>query len=303
MHRGFVLSLTLLASLAAACNETTAEQTKPATATLPEDVRSVAAVAQPQQQTTTMASGMTTTDGSLGANGVLSSTGEFVSPAQSDLAPKYPGRVARIFVDEGQFVQKGQPLLELETTYTRLDIERMAAEVARAKSAAEEARRDYERKKELRAKASIPQATFDRSEAGYQQATAALASANAGLSSVRQRLADATLRSPLTGVVASRQTDVGEFLADGGVSFVVIQTAPLKLRFRVPERYLASLHHGQTVRAQVDPYPNETFEGTVSVVGQVIDPATRTFFVEAIFQNRDARLRPGLFARVETDIR
>jgi membrane fusion protein (multidrug efflux system) len=302
MNRGFVLSLTLLASLAlVACNESSAE-TKPVTTTLPEDVRGVAAVAQPQPQTTTIASGMTTTDGSL-ANGVLSSTGEFVSPAQSDLAPKYPGRVARIFVDEGQFVQKGQPLLELETTYTRLDIERMAAEVARAKSAAEEARRDYERKKELRAKDSIPQSTFDRSEAGYQQATAALAAANASLSSTRQRLADATLRSPLTGVVSARRTDVGEFLADGGVSFVVIQTAPLKLRFSVPERYLASLRRGQTVRAHVDPYPNESFEGTVSVVGQVIEPETRTFFVEALFPNRDARLRPGLFARVETDIR
>lgn len=301
MHRNILLTIPLLTLVAIGCTDSPAQQTA-AKQPLPDDVRAVAAVAE-KPQAAVNADAATTTDGSVDASGALTATGEFMSPAQSEVAPKYPGRVARIFVDEGQFVRQGQPILELESTYTRLDIDRMTAEVSRARSAAEEARRDFERKKDLRAKESIPQATFDRSEAGYQQAAAALASATAALSSTQQRLADATLRSPITGVIAARRTDVGEFLADGGVSFVVIQTAPLKLRFRVPERYLAAVKTGQAVRAQVDPYPGETFEGKVSVVGQVIDPATRTFFVEAQFANADARLRPGLFARVETDLR
>ncbi len=55
------------------------------------------------------------------------------------------------------------------------------------------------------------------------------------------------------------------------------------------------------MRAFADPYPGETFTGTVTTFVQAIDPATRTFTVEAEFPNRDARLRPGLFARVELD--
>jgi membrane fusion protein (multidrug efflux system) len=107
------------------------------------------------------------------------------------------------------------------------------------------------------------------------------------------------LRSPIAGVVAERRTDVGERLGDNTVAFVVVQTAPLKLRFRVPERHLAAVHRGQVVSATVDPYPGEHFAGTVSVVGQVVDSASRSFFVESEFPNQDGRLRPGLFARVE----
>ena len=81
-----------------------------------------------------------------------------------------------------------------------------------------------------------------------------------------------------------------------------MQTAPLKLRFRVPERSLGTVSAGAAVRATVDPYPGETFEGKVSVVVPALDPASRTFAVEALFPNRDGRLRPGLFARVSLDL-
>ena len=84
-------------------------------------------------------------------------------------------------------------------------------------------------------------------------------------------------------------------------AFVLMQAAPLKLRVRVPERYLAAARIGQTVKARVDPYPGEAFEGKVSVVGRAVDPATRTFLVEDEFPNRDQRLKPGLFARVQAD--
>ena len=77
---------------------------------------------------------------------------------------------------------------------------------------------------------------------------------------------------------------------------------PLKLRFRVPERYLATVHVGRPVAAHVDPYPAEAFDGTVSLVGGSVDPSSRTFLVEAEFPNRDGRLRPGLFARVELQL-
>ena len=51
--------------------------------------------------------------------------------------------------------------------------------------------------------------------------------------------------------------------------------------------------------ATVDPYPNDVFAGKVTTVGGVVDSATRSFFVETEFANRDGKLKPGLFARVE----
>jgi RND family efflux transporter MFP subunit len=229
----------------------------------------------------------------------LEPTGEFVSPSRSEVAPKEPGRVAAVYVDAGARVGRGQPLLTLETDYFRIDVQRTAADLARAKAAEDDARRDFERKKGLLANQSIPQSTYDRSQSLYEQAQAAKASAEASVALARQHLDDAVMRSPMTGVVSERRTDVGQRLGEAGIAFVIEQTAPLKLRFSIPERYLGELKVGRTVAAHVDPYPGETFTGRIKTVGGVIDPATRTFFAEAEFSNADGRLRPGLFARVD----
>lgn len=233
---------------------------------------------------------------------LYSATGEFISPVRSELSPKIPGRVAKVYVDEGSRVRRGQPVLELETDYSRLNLQSANAEVARAKAALDEAARDLARKKELIAKDSIPKATYDRSQAMFDQATAAHQAAVAQAALLRQQVGDSTLRSPVDGIVAEKRTDVGARLGDGGVAFVVVQISPLKLRFAVPERYLSRINAGDRVTATVDPYPNEKFEGTVKTIGGIIDPKTRTMFAEAEFANRDGRLRPGLFARVETKL-
>jgi membrane fusion protein, multidrug efflux system len=190
----------------------------------------------------------------------------------------------------------------LEADYASLDSQRASADVSRAAAALADAKRDLDRKSELKAKGSVPQATYDRSQSTYEQARAAHAAAIAASSSARQRIADATLRAPFTGVVVERRADAGERLGDNSVAFVIAQTAPLKLRFDLPERYIDRVRKGQVVAATVEPFPNEAFTGTIHVVSQVVNPQTRSFFVEAIFPNNDGRLRAGLFARVKLEL-
>jgi RND family efflux transporter MFP subunit len=263
---------------------------------LPADVAQLATSETPAAAAPGTAPGQAPAATSLAA---LQPTGEFVSPSRSEVAPKEPGRVAAVYVDAGSRVGRGQPLLTLETDYFRIEVQRAQADIARAKAAEDDARRDFDRKKGLLGNQSIPQSTFDRSQSVYEQAQAARASAEASLALAQQHVADAVMRSPMTGVVSERRTDVGQRLGEAGVAFVIEQTAPLKLRFSIPERYLGELRTGRTVTARVDPYPGETFTGRIKTVGGVIDPATRTFFAEAEFANADGRLRPGLFARVD----
>lgn len=291
----FTLSLSIAGcsgdeSKAATATVATTTQEAPA---LPEDVEAI--------NTGITAANATSTAAPAESN-TFSATGEFVSPVRSELSAKLPGRVLRMHVAEGSRVRRGQPVLELESDYVRLNLQAANAEIARAKAAHDEARRDLARKKELVAKDSIPRATFDRSQAMFDQTAAALSAANAQAALLRQHIADSTLRSPVDGVIAEKRTEVGARLGDAGVAFVVVQLAPLKLRFAVPERYLGRITPGDPVTATVDPYPNEKFEGSIKTVGGVIDPKTRTMFAEAEFANRDGRLRPGLFARVETRI-
>jgi membrane fusion protein (multidrug efflux system) len=287
------LAVALLVAAGCASDKKAAEAEKPAAQqaapALPADV---ADLAKPKETPKAAAREET----SLSA---LQPTGEFVSPSKSEVAPKMPGRVAAVYVDEGSRVSRGQILLTMETDYARLAIQGAEADLARAKAAEADARRELDRKKGLLSTESIPQATFDRAQAALDQAVAAQRSAEVALATAKQRLADSVIRSPMTGVVAERRTEVGEHLGEAGVAFVIVQTAPLRLRFSVPERFLGEFKTGQEVAARVDPYPGEVFRGRIKTVGGVIDPSTRTFFAEAEFPNADGRLRPGLFARVD----
>lgn len=276
-----------------------ASTTSAAPPPLPEDVRDVASVAEKPQAGESQAGGQ---EPAAVTSGPVVANGELVSPVRSELAVKNPGRVARVYVDEGARVRRGQTLLTLETEYLALELKQTEAEVARARAAASEAERDFKRKEELLAKESVSQAAYDRSRSAHDSALAAVAAAEAARDLARQKLRDVTLVSPITGVVAERRTDVGERLGESSVAFVVAQTSPIKLRFRLPERYLANLREGQPVRATVDPYPGEVFSGKVTQIGGVVDPATRTVLVETDLPNSDGRLSPGLFARVEIDV-
>jgi RND family efflux transporter MFP subunit len=306
MTRSFIttISILTLALLPFGCakqDAATATTTQAAPA-LPNDVQNVAAAA-------TASSSAAGTEGASAppggvvvaaeSGGTIVATGELISPVRSELAVRIPGRVGKMYVDEGSRVSRGQPLLEIETDYPRLNLEKANADIARAVAAEQDAQRDLSRKKELIAKESIPQATYDRSLAIADQARAAKQSAQAQAAIYRQQLSDSTLRSPIDGVVAEKRTDVGQRLGDATVAFVVVQTSPLKLRFRVSEKELSRVRIGQNVKATVDAYSGDVFQGKVAVVGGVVDPASRSFTVETEFPNRDGKLRPGMFARVE----
>jgi membrane fusion protein (multidrug efflux system) len=225
-------------------------------------------------------------------------SGEFVSSQRSELTSRIGGRVKAVMVDEGALVESGTPLLELETDYLDLEVKQAAAEVARAQAALNEADRDAKRKAELVAKGSVSEAANQRSASVYEQAKAGLDAATARLALAQTRRADAILKAPFRGVVEQRRINVGERLAEATPAFVIVQLAPLKLRFRVRETDLTLVRKGQGVEAEVDAYPGVRFPGVISVAGGAVDPATRTFLAEARFENRDLKLRPGFFARV-----
>ncbi|HSP15042.1 MAG TPA: efflux RND transporter periplasmic adaptor subunit [Thermoanaerobaculia bacterium] len=300
-----LMILTIALTIAACTKKQVPQATSTQPPPLPADVQAVATVATngaPASAGTAPAeAGAPSAPAAEIAGGKIAATGEFVSPVRSELSARITGRVGKIYVDEGSRVTKGQPILEIETQYVRLNLQKAEADSARAKAMLDDTKRDLERKKGLMATNSIPQATFDRSLTAFDQANAAYASAQAQVALLRQQLEDSVVRSPIDGVVAAKRTDVGQRLSDNTVAVVVAQTSPLKLRFRVPERYLSSVHKGQSVKANVDPYPGQVFEGRVTVIGGVIDPATRSLLVETEFPNRDGKLRPGMFARVELE--
>lgn len=281
MKTPMTLALLLLAALGQA---QTPAPTKAPVKAMPGDVRELAAAVEKAGQDSAALSARY--------------SGEFVSAQRSEVTPRIAGRVKLVAVDEGALVESGSVLLEMETEYLDLDVKQAAAEVARAQAALNEAERDAKRKTELVARGSVSEAASLRSTSMFEQAKAGLDGAMVRLSLAQTRRSDAVLKAPFRGVIEQRRVDVGERLAEATPAFVIVQLAPLKLRFRVRETDLTLVRKGQGIEAEVDAYPGAKFRGVISVAGGAIDPATRTFLAEARFENRDLRLRPGLFARV-----
>ena len=106
------------------------------------------------------------------------------------------------------------------------------------------------------------------------------------------------LRSPINGVVTARNYDKGDMYSMTQPIFVVQQIQPVKMLINVSESLFTQVHEGMEFDVDVDSYPGETFQGKVNLLYPTVSATTHTFPVEVICENKDQRLRPGMFARV-----
>lgn len=119
----------------------------------------------------------------------------------------------------------------------------------------------------------------------------------AEVGTAEKKLGDATLRAPIPGAIARRHVNAGEYLKDNAAVFTIVQTEVLKYTGTVPEYAALQVRPGQVVRLQVDAAPGRAFEGRVIRVSPAVDVVNRTVALEAEIPNREALLKPGLFAR------
>ncbi len=112
-----------------------------------------------------------------------------------------------------------------------------------------------------------------------------------------KKLGDAVVRAPISGVVADRPVQVGEYISERTVVATIVQVNPLKLRTGVQERHAGIIHPGQEVEFRVESFGDTVFTGKVAFVGPSLDQTMRTFTVEALVDNTDRRLKPGFFAK------
>lgn len=110
-------------------------------------------------------------------------------------------------------------------------------------------------------------------------------------------LENTALLSPINGVITARNYDNGDMYSGGNPVLVVEQITPVKLLINVSETYFTKVKKGAPVDLKLDVYGDEIFKGTISLIYPTIDAATRTFQVEIKLDNRDQRVRPGMFAR------
>jgi RND family efflux transporter MFP subunit len=244
------------------------------------------------------------------------------------------GRVSRVLVEEGQAVQKGQVLAELDETdyrnaYDAAKGQADAAEAVNSKAQEgprsqelEQARIDYERwldeykrMKYLYDHKSLAANDFKKIEAGYQAAqqryemarqgtraqdkeaaTGQYRAASAQMHEAQKRLADCQLRAPIAGFVGMRRIDVGDTVGAGTPVIGVLDLNLVKVRVAIPESEIGKVQQGARATVTIPSLDSKQFEGKVEAVGVTADPASRTYMVKIAVQNPERLLRAGMVA-------
>ncbi|MBA2501551.1 MAG: efflux RND transporter periplasmic adaptor subunit [Pyrinomonadaceae bacterium] len=134
--------------------------------------------------------------------------------------------------------------------------------------------------------------------AGVQTARAAVDAARTQVDQARKAINDATVVSPMSGYVADRPADVGEYVTSSSKVATIVRTNPMRVRINVPEQSIGQIAPGQSVSAATSAYPDRSFGGRVDRISPGLDPTSRTLVVEAVIENPDGALKPGQFATV-----
>ena len=187
----------------------------------------------------------------------------------------------RIAFVPGSTVQAGDLLVQQDVSVEE-------AQLRAADAAAELARINLERSRELLASKTISQSQFDTDNADCKQAVAQT-------DNIRATIAKKTIRAPFTGRLGMRLINLGQTLKAGDAIVSLQALDPIFADFSLPQQELARLAPGQTVEVTSDAIPGRTVEGRITAINPDVDSATRNVRVEATLANADGRLRPGMF--------
>jgi len=199
------------------------------------------------------------------------------------LRPEVSGRISRLGFADGQRVQRGQLLVQLDDTLQQ-------AQVKQALAQASIARTNLQRNRDLVAQNFVSQSAVDQTAAALEVAEAQVALARAQLSRMR-------IVAPFDGITGIRMVSIGDYVKDGADLVNVEDVGSMSVDFRLPERLLSRLKIGQAVDVLLDGMPGRNFAGRVEAVDAQLDADGRSLLVRARLENRDGVLRPGMFAR------
>jgi HlyD family secretion protein len=246
----------------------------------------------------------------------LEITGALKPKEQVDITSKVTGRLERLGVEVGDYVQRGQTLAVLESAEIAQQVRQAEAAQAVAKATVDQrqaelssAQADQDRAKQLLDAGLISRQDYDTKVTAYRvfQSQLALTRAQvqqteAALRELRIQLGQTQIKSPISGFVSQKYVDVGAVIGPSTPIVQVVNLSTLVTVANVPERQIAKLRPGAKATVYVDALGDTPFTGHVARIGPVLDPATRSAFVEVEIPNRANALRAEMFARVKLDL-
>jgi RND family efflux transporter MFP subunit len=253
----------------------------------------------------------------------VSASGSVEGSETADVAFLVGGRVVRVLVEEGQHVNKGQLLAEIDPTdyrnaFNSAEAQKTVAaaveqradagvrkqELEQARVEFERAEDEYKRMKFLLDRKSLPPNDFQKFEAAYKTAkerydmaqegtrkedraaaTAQAHAADAQASEESKRLSDTRLLAPISGNISMRKVDPGQTVAAGTPVFSIVELNPVKVRVGVPEAEIGRVHQGAIAEVSAPSLDGCRFTGRVAIIGVAAEAASRTYTVKILVPN------------------
>jgi HlyD family secretion protein len=218
------------------------------------------------------------------------------------------GTVKKLYVDYNNSVKKGQVLLELDDSLLSAQQKQSQANVRNAEASLELASANEARMRDLYAQDFVSRQELDSAVQARKSAEAQLQLAQASVEKDRANLANAVIRSPVSGVVIDRSVDVGQTVAASLQTPTLFKIAQDLSRMQIDASFaeadIGNIRVGQPVRFTVDAFPDQHFKGSVKLVR--MNPTTQqnvvTYDVVINVDNPDLKLLPGMTAYVTVTV-
>lgn len=245
---------------------------------------------------------------------VIDVVGSLSPKFQTDVKSQMTGLVREVYVTEWVPVRKGSILAKLDAREEDVVLQKAGADQAAARAnllvaeaAGKRAEREYRRAVHLKEAGLMTQQNLDDALTAKEAAEASIASAKAqanaaekGVHYADTRLSKMVLVSPMDGVVAYRDVNVGDLVGEMGAQkplFRIVDNRILDLTVNVASRSLEKIRVGLPVTFTTDAFPGKTFMGKVSFINPVVNDADRTIQVRIEVPNKDQVLKGGLFVK------
>jgi len=213
------------------------------------------------------------------------STTSLESEQEASVVAKVGGIVEKYYVEEGDLVEVGQPLVQLETDRLKLELSRNKANLDKLKNDLNRTRAIY--KKNLVSSESFEKLKFEfeSKQAEYELA--------------KLELTFATVTAPIGGVISKRYVKVGNMITINEPVYHITDFDPLHAIVYVPERELNKIALDQQVRVLVDARIGKLYQGFVKRISPIVDADSGTFKVTIEVSDPDNELKPGMFGRLQ----
>lgn len=210
--------------------------------------------------------------------------GSLSSRDNIEVSSELAGQIVKIHFKPGTLVEKGTLLIQLDNTVLKSELATAKANLSLSESNYDRIQRLAERKL--------------ASEQAKDQALADLREKQNIVKARQAMLEKLSLRAPFSGTLGSRKISVGQYVKAGQPLVSLIANQQLRVEYSLPERLISRLQQGQKIQVFSDAYPKQTFRGSVNYIAPIVDKETRTIAVEALINNEQNLLSPGLFVRV-----